>query len=352
LKKGFFSPPDDAALQLVETPSNPAPRQGVVMHVTAQDEVPLRVARWRPTTRRVRGTVCVMQGRAEFIEKYFETIADLRRRGFAVVAFDWRGQGLSGRLTRNRRKGHVADFAHYLRDVDAVHAQVLEPLMPKPHFVLAHSMGAAVALQAAMEGRLPFQRLVATAPMVALSMVRQPRSAKIAALILNLLGFSRSFIPGGGETSIAEKPFAGNPLTSDRARYERNGEAAAGIGDGAVGDPTVGWIAAAFRAMAKLSSSEVPLAIRVPTLVVAAGADPVCGTPEIERFAARLKAGHALVIPGSRHEILMERDAIREQFWAAFDAFVPGTPDPAYGPSAPEEFQDLGMEPAVADGDD
>jgi lysophospholipase len=90
----------------------------------------------------------------------------------------------------------------------------------------------------------------------------------------------------------------------------------------------------------------------VPTLVVAAGADPVCGTPEIERFAARLKAGHALVIPGSRHEILMERDAIREQFWAAFDAFVPGTPDPAYGPSAPEEFQDLGMEPAVADGDD
>ena len=27
---------------------------------------------------------------------------------------------------------------------------------------------------------------------------------------------------------------------------------------------------------------------------------------------------------GSRHEILQERDSIREQFWAAFDAFVPG----------------------------
>jgi lysophospholipase len=27
----------------------------------------------------------------------------------------------------------------------------------------------------------------------------------------------------------------------------------------------------------------------------------------------------------------MERDAIREQFWAAFDAFVPGTPAPSPG---------------------
>jgi lysophospholipase len=34
--------------------------------------------------------------------------------------------------------------------------------------------------------------------------------------------------------------------------------------------------------------------------------------------------GTQLVLRGSRHEILQERDLIREQFWAAFDAFVPG----------------------------
>ena len=44
----------------------------------------------------------------------------------------------------------------------------------------------------------------------------------------------------------------------------------------------------------------------------------------IEELAARLRAGAQLVLRGSRHEILQERDAIREQFWAAFDAFVPG----------------------------
>lgn len=322
------------------------------MHVQAEDGMPLRVARWRPTTRRVRGTVCVMQGRAEFIEKYFETIIELRRRGFAVVAFDWRGQGLSGRLTRNRRKGHIRDFSHYLRDLDAVQAQVLEPLMPRPHFGLAHSMGGAIALYAAAERRLPFARLVATAPMVALCMIRQPRSAKIASLVLSALGFGRVFVPGGGETSIAEKPFAGNPLTTDRRRYERNGEAAAAVGDGAIGDPTVGWVSAAFRVMARLANPATPRSIRVPTLVVAAGADPICATPAIERFAARLKAGHAVVLPGARHEILMETDAIRDEFWAAFDAFVPGTPDPTFAASAGEELEHGGMEAAVADGDD
>jgi lysophospholipase len=338
-------------LQLHETPANPAPRQGVVMGVLTEDGVPLRVVRWRPTTRRVRGTVCLLQGRAEFIEKYFEVVRELRRRGFAVVAFDWRGQGLSGRQVGNPRKGHVRDFSHYFRDLEAVRAQVLEPLMPQPHFALAHSMGGAIALYAAAEGRLPFARLVTTGPMLALSLIRKPTSAKVAALVLNVLGFGRSFVPGGGETSIAEKPFPGNPLTSDPVRYARNGEAAAAVGDGAIGDPTVAWVAAGFRVMNKLTHAATPLSIRLPTLVVAAGADAVCATPVIERFAARLKGGHAIVIPGARHEILMERDPIRDDFWAAFDAFVPGTPDPSFGPSAAQEGEDGLMEPAVADGD-
>ncbi|EHP90154.1 alpha/beta hydrolase, partial [Methylorubrum extorquens] len=64
--------------------------------------------------------------------------------------------------------------------------------------------------------------------------------------------------------------------------------------------------------------------IRTPCLIVAAGADPVCSTPAVERFAARLKTGHLIVLPGARHEILTECDAVRADFWAAFDAFIPG----------------------------
>jgi len=45
-----------------------------------------------------------------------------------------------------------------------------------------------------------------------------------------------------------------------------------------------------------------------------------------QEFGVRLRNGSQLVIPGAQHELLMEQDRFRGQFWAAFDAFVPGTP--------------------------
>lgn len=321
------------------------------MRVMASDGVALRVARWRPTTRRVRGTVCILQGRAEFIERYFETIVELRRRGFAVVAFDWRGQGGSAREVRNPRKGHVKDFSRFRRDLEAVTREVLEPLMPKPHFALAHSMGGAIALWGAREGWLPFERMVTTAPMIELCVIRVTRMTRTTARLLRWLGLGKSFVPGGGETSLSTKPFDGNRLTTDPRRHARNAALATAMGEGAIGDPTIAWTDAAFRLMDRFRDPRFPVGIRTPTLIVAAGADPICATPAIERFAARLKAGHAIVLPGARHEILMERDVIRSDFWAAFDAFIPGTPNPVL-PSRVEEFQDGLMDAAVAGGGD
>ena len=171
--------------------------------------------------------------------------------------------------------------------------------------------------------------------MIALALVKQPRAAALAAFALNAVGYGRAFVPGGRAISLAAMPFPGNRLTADPKRFARNAEAAVALGSGAVGDPTVAWLHAAFRFMGRFGEANFPLQIQVPTLVVAAGADPICATPATERFAARLKVGHAIVVPGARHEILMERDRVREQFWAAFDAFVPGTPDP-YAAPVPE----------------
>jgi lysophospholipase len=80
-------------MELIVTSDNPAPPGGVCSNVRTSDRIVLRVARWHPEGQ-ARGTVVLAQGRAEFIEKYFETVAELLARGFAVVTFDWRGQGL------------------------------------------------------------------------------------------------------------------------------------------------------------------------------------------------------------------------------------------------------------------
>ena len=101
-----------------------------------------------------------MQGRGETIEKYFETIGELRSRGFAVATFDWRGQGGSERRLRNPRKGHVDNFAEYDRDLEAFMQQVVLPDCPPPYFALAHSTGGLVCLRAAADGAAAFSRMV------------------------------------------------------------------------------------------------------------------------------------------------------------------------------------------------
>ncbi|MFD0935498.1 alpha/beta hydrolase, partial [Methylobacterium trifolii] len=245
-------------LTLSDTPGNPAPPGATLVPVRTADGLTLRAAHWRPTTRGCKGTVCLLQGRAEFIEKYYETIAELRARGFAVVAFDWRGQGESGRQVDDPHKGHVARFDDYRLDLTAIEEAVLLPLMPDPHLGLAHSMGGCVALIGALEGWLPFRRIVTVAPMLSIRMVKWPGLASLLSRALHRLGLGRRYILAGGPVSIATKPFRNNRLSRDPRRYARNATAATAVGAGAVGDPTIAWTAAAFRAMARLRDPRAP----------------------------------------------------------------------------------------------
>jgi len=309
--------------ELFAHPDYPVPGHGKVWFAATRDRARLRFASWRPTVKPARGTVVLVQGRAEFIERYSETIAELRRRGFHVLAFDWRGQGGSQRFVSRERKGHAGRLRHYEDDLALTMAQMRERL-PGPYFVLAHSMGAALCLDAARRGALPVSRLVALAPMLDLTITENPKAASRLASLLFWLGFGRAFVPGGGDTAIATKPFEGNRLTGDPDRYARNSALSAAARHLSVGDPTIAWVRTAFALMSRLNAPNAARAVRVPTLVIASGRDRVVSTPAIERFAARLKTGQALILPTARHEILMESDAIRAQFWAAFDAFVPG----------------------------
>ena len=330
----------------LETADNPAPEGGTVRALPTRDGTVLRSAFWPAPTGPARGTVLILQGRAEFVEKYFEVVRDLRGRGFAVATFDWRGQGASGRMLADGRKGHVRRFEDFRLDVEA--ATALLEGAPRPHVVLAHSMGGCIALGAASEGWLPADRLVATTPMVGLSLVKRPWLAKMLARTLGGLGLADAFVPGSEPRSISTLPFAGNRLSGDPARYARNAAVAEALGAGAIGSPTVGWVRAAYEAMDRLARPGTGAAIRMPTLMIGAGDDPVCSTPAIERFARTLGPDCLYVpIAGSRHEVLMETDSVRERFWEAFDRFV-AAPD---GASAVQDVEDLRVQQAVAAGD-
>src|SRR5476651_721923 len=184
-------------MTLVSIPANPVPEDVVSGTIKTSDGAELRFTRWAPPAGR-KGTVCVFTGRSEQIEKYFETVRDLRDRGFAVAMIDWRGQGHSSRRLRDPRRGYVRDFADVDIDVETFVQQVVLPDCPTPFFALAHSMGGAVMLRVAHAGKRWFDRMVLSAPMIDLPGRLTSFPARALLKILRLAGQGGRYVPGGG----------------------------------------------------------------------------------------------------------------------------------------------------------
>ncbi|GAA0776912.1 alpha/beta hydrolase [Roseibium denhamense] len=340
---------------LISIPENPVPDGAKSGVIVTPDKVRLRFAHWPATGSRRLGTVTLLQGRSEFIEKYFEIISDLRERGFNVVTFDWRGQGGSQRMTRNPKRGHIRSFAKFRLDLRTILKEVSLATYSGPHFAVAHSTGALVLLSDTERLRTMLDRAILTAPLLGLAnsgkgfsikrflvsvlslgLIRKkpPRSASARkpplaetigfplAYFAALIGLGRLFVPGGNSQILV--PFHTNRQTSDQARFDRFNKVLDVAPDLGIGSPTLGWLNAAARAMKNLRLRNAGPNVRLPCLVLAAGNDRIVSTPMIEDFVSRTKAATYIEIPGAEHELMMERDVFRDQFWAAFDAFLPG----------------------------
>lgn len=332
------------------SPASPAltfPDGADITSLLTPDGVSLRAAFWNARASEgetPQGTVFVLQGRAEFMEKFNEVFEDILSRGFAIATLDWRGQGGSSRLLRNRRKGHVEDFSDYLIDLDCLAAEAKRRAMPEPFTIIAHSMGGAITLLALARGPSAFSRAVLSAPLVKIHGLKSLWATTLFAQTLSSIGFSSAYVPFGNGRSIMEKPFEGNPLTRDPTRYQRSQIRLRECQHLALGDATVGWVDAALHALRTMQRDDFGDANRTPILMLLAGADTIVDTPAAEELAQRMRGASAIVIPGARHEILMEIDDARGEFWRAFDAFAarvmtwPQAPEPErVGQEAPVE---------------
>jgi lysophospholipase len=267
--------------------------------------------------REPRGTLIVSPGRTEFIEKYLETIDDLTQRGFWVVMVDPRGQGLSGRMLEDRLKSYVASFQDYADDLGWVVDQ-LAPHCPKPFIALGHSMGGTIVLQAILSGTISPSAVICSAPMLGLMDVDNAMLFG-AIRLLSFFGFSKNNLPFQKQRGGLPLAFADNKLTSDRERYRRWASFFQDTPRLRVGEPTFGWIAAAFDGMSFVNRNASRLG--VPGLMVAAGGDQIVDPASVENFAARAGCDFH-VVPGAKHELFLERDAMRNEFFEVIDRFL------------------------------
>ena len=315
-------PVPDLVPDLVTVPGYPAPPGTTVEWLTLADGVKLRSARWMLPDAEAHGTVLLVQGRTEFIEKYYEVVGELLARGLSVVTFDWRGQGLSSRQLPDGKKGHVADFSEFDADIASVVKRVLQLHGTKPYYALAHSMGGNILLRYLRDFPHEIERAVLTAPMLAIKTAPFPEwLARFMASTCRMVGTRESFVLGGAAFDPLAQVFESNGVTSDKDRFDRmmaflNADPRLGLGA-----PTFGWLEAAFRSMRLVASEDFAQGIETPLLLIGAAQDQLVIPGADFTLVRRIKRGMYVMLK-AEHEIMMERPDIRRAFWACFDPFM------------------------------
>lgn len=285
----------------------PGPEDGAAHWVAAPDGIGLRVATWGRDAEK--GTVLIFPGRTEYVEKYGEVASQLLARGFASAAIDWRGQGLADRMLEDRRIGHVGDFSEYQLDVGAYlrAAQALD--LPKPWYLLGHSMGGCIGLRA-LHQDLPVAAAAFSAPMwgIRIAPALQP-VAWVLTRAMPAISLGSWIAPTTlPEPYVLAAPFEDNKLTTDPEMHQMMRDQVTAHPDLCLGGPSYDWLGAAISECAALAEMPSP---QVPCVAFQGTNERIVHVPRIEERMAKWPGADLVALEDGEHEVLMERPATR-----------------------------------------
>ena len=285
----------------------------------ASDGVRIRAALWRAGGK---GTVIMFPGRTEYIEKYGPAALDFAKRGYASAALDWRGQGIADRLMEDRAPGHVLDFGDYQKDVAALLDWLTAEDMPRPWYLVGHSMGGCIGLRAIYDC-MPVKAVAFSAPMWGIKMQSAMRPlAWTLATLAPRIGMGGKMTPTTSKiTYVMEAAFEGNLLTRDRAMFELMVRQLTTHPDLAIGGPTLQWLGQALLETRALMAMDPP---HLPCLTALGINERIVHIEAIKRRMATWPGAEFDLIPDAEHELMMEVPAVRNRFFdkavALFDA--------------------------------
>ena len=293
-----------------------------IAYLSVSDNIKIRYGIW-PSDKEPVGSVLLLNGRSEFLEKYKEPIEKLKSRGYYIYSIDWRGQGLSTRLLKNRHKGYVKDFTDYIKDLLVFFNKIIEPGAVKPVIMLAHSMGGNIAIRFIHDFPGLVEKAVLTAPMFGINTTPIPvYFVRLLSKYMINSGLEQSYVIGNGDYIAESQKFKGNKLTSDPKRFKDHINAVIENPKLALGGVTYGWLSAAFDSIGVISKPGYFESIKTKILLVSGKADRIVSIKAQKRYSQRMLKCKFILINEAKHEILKERKDVQATFWDAFDQFI------------------------------
>ena len=292
------------------------PPDGESYWLRTEDGVRIRFAIW---PRGSKGTVLLLPGRTEYVEKYGEAASRIAGRGFAFATLDWRGQGLSDRPCKDRALCHVGEFAEFQHDVAAARRAISVLGAPEPVYLLAHSMGGCIGLRSLHEG-LDVGAAVFSGPMWRIYL--GPFARRIALGVTGtakLAGLGRRYLFGTNSRNYLHVANPGkNALTSDQDMFLMLKSQIEIRPELATGGPSYSWLNAALRECNALLAEQPP---NYPVLTLMGTRERVVDPKAVRIILSRWSRGHLEFVPEARHEIMMENSEIRKYFYGRVSDF-------------------------------
>jgi len=286
---------------------HPGPAGGAAYWAQTSDGKRIRVGHW--PSEGSKGTVLLFPGRTEYIEKYGVVAHRLAQQGLATFAIDWRGQGLADRMLDDPLVGHVEAFSDYQKDVAAMMRAARALSLPRPYFLLAHSMGGCIGLRAVMEG-LGVQAAAFTGPMWDLHITPPPLRAlaQVLATTMPKVGKGHLLPPGRTTTPyVLDDSFDDNMLTTDKQMFDMMRDQLIAHPELSLGGPSYVWLREAFAETKHLASRAAPA---VPAVTWLGTRERIVAVEQIHTRMENWKGGELVLVDGAEHEVLMEGETI------------------------------------------
>ncbi|MDE1900237.1 MAG: alpha/beta hydrolase [Alphaproteobacteria bacterium] len=305
-----------------ETPTELCPHN----FFTLKDGGRLRYARFE-TAHASRGTVLVIPGRREFIEKKFAELGQpLLDAGWRLIVVEPRGQGLSTRVLSGsmRQRDHIDDFDTHLNDLRAFYDAVVKPeLTTTPLIVHGHSLGGHLTLRWLAEDNPAITAAFLTSPMMALSgMPAHLVAHGLSWFNVRLFGHAYEYAPLQHDFNAEDCVFADNVLTQDAARFPIIENYFAAHPDMAVGGVTWGWLLAALKSMQHAHTLPYLGRIAVPVLAILGAEDKVTPAKETAPTLNFIPRVQTHIIDKCRHDVMNEITPARDEAWRLIDEFL------------------------------
>ena len=275
-----------------------------------------------------KGSVVILHGFTEFIEKYNEIIYYFTQAGYDVYMSEHYGHGYSGRsetVSGNLSKVAVEDFNIYVDDAFQFVTDVVNKKRDrnKPFILFGHSRGGGIGARLLEEFPSHFDAAILSSPMLEVNTGGTPEwLARFVAGSAKAFGAGGNYIFGHGDYTVEDYFDDPDCSATSYPRYKYAFDKRVEDEYLQMNGATWYWLDAAIEATKEAVKLEKAQRVKIPVLLFQAENDALVRPRGQLEFASKAKNVNVVMVPDSHHECFNTPNIIANAYWVTIFDFL------------------------------